>query len=101
MDMNKSDENFKCFKECLEKLLKNNFISNSNEKKIAEIAKTNGTEGLSPDQQDIFYEHIHAKYFDRKCSKCGETIPWEEMPMLILDEKKICGSCVQNSCKND
>lgn len=99
MIMHTEDENFSYFQKCLEKLLEYKFVDFPEESGILKYIIANGTENLSQKQQRIFDKYVVAKYFNMTCAKCGETIPWCEMPYVIEDEIKICGSCVHESEK--
>ena len=97
-------DDFDDFKMCLEKLIKLNLIEHIEHDAAVGIAKfviENGTENLSNKQEYVFKKYVLDKFFDRKCSSCGEQIPWCEMPAIIEDTKKICGACLHNSEKKD
>ena len=77
--MSVNDENFEDFKACLEKLINLKLIENEAALGISKFVIANGTDALSARQTYTFKKHILDEFFDRKCSKCGEGIPWSEM----------------------
>lgn len=94
-------DDFEDFKNCLKKLMELNLIEHSAALGVTKFVIENGLEKLSNKQEYVFKTYVWDKFFDRKCSNCGEQIPWCEMPAIIEDTKKICGVCLHNSEKHD